>query len=115
YLARAREEVVRPRGMFRGGHAALILAVQRHLTGTRSVRITERLDGSVWRIAVRVRTSECPDPAAVEAAANAPDVIPAGMRAVVVLADGSIWDEPTIQWDEAGAATWDDAETEPLP
>jgi hypothetical protein len=83
YLARARAEVVQPRGMRRGSAPARQVAARPHLTGTRTVRVAERLDGDPWEVGVLVLEAELSDIAALEAAVNDPDVITAGMRAVV--------------------------------
>jgi hypothetical protein len=110
FLTRARAEVVRPRGMLRGSYSALATAIQAHLTGTRFVSIVEWVDDSPWLLAARVRTDECPNPAAVVVAANDPAAIPAGMHVQLVLATGPVWDEITETWDEMGATSWDDLE-----
>lgn len=109
YLQRARAEVVRPSGMARGSWSALAIRIQAHLTVTRFVSIVEWVDGSVWKLAARVLEEECPDPDAAYAAANAPDVIPAGMHVDIVGASGPVWDEITDTWDSI-TATWDELE-----
>lgn len=106
YLTRARAEVIRPRGMLRGAYSALAQAIQARLTGTKFVSITEWVDGSPWKLAARVRTEEVVDLAALDAAANAPDAIPAGMHVDIVAASGDVWDEADQSWDSTGTA-WD--------
>jgi hypothetical protein len=83
YLPRARAEVVQPRGMRRGSAPALQVAARPHLTGTQTVRVAERLDGDAWQAGVLVLEAELIDLDALVAAVNDPDVITAGMRAVV--------------------------------
>lgn len=107
FLARARAEVMRPRGMLRGAHSALITAVQAHLTGGRFVSIVEWVDESPWKLAARVKEEECPDPDAVYAAANDPAAIPAGMHVDIVVSSGRVWDELDVEWDSL-AQPWDD-------
>lgn len=83
YLARARAEVVSPRGMRRGSSPALAATAQPYLTGTKTVRIAQRLGGSVWEVGVLVFEAEVIDIDELTAAVNDPDVITAGMRAAV--------------------------------
>lgn len=92
YLVRARAEVVQPRGMRRGSASALRVAAQPHLTGTRTVRVAERLDGDPFQVGVLVIQSEIIDEAALTAAVNDDDVITAGMRASIdYLPPGLAW------------------------
>ena len=51
-------------GQRRGRPATLLAAIQATLTGTKSVLITERYQGSAWRLYVRTYTAETPDQAA---------------------------------------------------
>ena len=106
YLARAREEVVRPRGMLRGSRSALATIGRNYLTGTQYISIVEWVDGSPWRLVARVHEDECADPAALVAALNAPDTIPAGMHVDVVLSTGQVWDELAGAWDDL-PGSWD--------
>lgn len=106
YLTRARAEVIRPRGMLRGAYSALAQAMQARLTGTKFVSITEWIDGSPWKLAARVIDTEVVDLAALDAAANAPDAIPAGMHVDIVASSGDVWDEADQSWDSTATA-WD--------
>jgi hypothetical protein len=111
FLLRARAEVVRPRGMRRGAWSALAIRIQSTLTGTRFVSIVEWVDGSPWKLAARVRDDELPDLDATYRAANAADLIPAGMHVEIVAATGPVWDEMGAEtWDSMTTTTWDDLE-----
>jgi hypothetical protein len=85
YLARARVELSHPRGMLRGSARSLRIVAQQpqYLSGTRTVRIAERFGGALWQVGVLVLAAEVVDLAALTAAANDPDIIPAGMQAIV--------------------------------
>lgn len=81
YQERARVEVVRPRGMRRGGVRSLVDVVTPLLSGPveeRYVEVVEHYDE--WDTLVITHTDQTPDPAAVAAACNAPDVVVAGER-----------------------------------
>lgn len=54
-------------GQHRGTVDALIAAGQRHLTGTRSVRVFERVGGNAYAITVITKTSETPTPSVTSA------------------------------------------------
>lgn len=54
-------------GFKRGGPLAIVASVQRYLTGTKTVFLTERL-GSAYRIAVSTYSSETPDTSKVTSA-----------------------------------------------
>lgn len=90
YLARARHEVVFPRGMRRGGWAAALAAARRHLTGTRTVLFRERFGGDEWALGVVTRVAETPDPDAVEAAVL--EVLPAGVELHYTVRDTKDWE-----------------------
>ena len=60
YTARARAEVVYPRGIRRGTAAAIRIALQPHLTGEKAIAITDDFGGP-YDILVRTRTAETPD------------------------------------------------------
>jgi hypothetical protein len=117
YLARARADVVFPRGMRRGSHAAVRTAAEPHLTGSKTVVIVDD-QGGPYDLTVRTRTSETPDPAAARRAIEGSHVSggPVGaIRAELVLnhivSDDVIWDEvrDDLTWDEIDPAlTWDD-------
>lgn len=98
YTERARAEALSPRGMHRGSAAALKVAAETRLTGTRSVRIVQLLGGDVWAVGVLVKASEAPDPAALEAAVNDDEVITGGMKAEVIYSDQPLWQEATRTW-----------------
>lgn len=91
YLARARHEVVYPRGMRRGSAAAVLSAARLHLTGTQTVVFRERFGGDPWLLGVRTRVDETPDPPAVEAAIR--EVLPAGIVLDFDVRDTRSWDE----------------------
>lgn len=54
-------------GQKRGTIAALRAAAQQHLTGTKTVTITERVGGNAYQIAVETLVAETPDEDIVEA------------------------------------------------
>jgi hypothetical protein len=107
YLQRARDEVVRPRGMLRGAYSALKTAIQAHLSGSKFVQIVEWVDGNAFRLVARVLADECADPQAAYQAANDDDVIWAGMKCQIVLSTGPVWDEMDQAWNTV-PGTWND-------
>ena len=56
-----RDWISQARGLQRGSTASLIDAGQRHLTGTKSVRVLERVGPSVYDLTVITRPAEMPD------------------------------------------------------
>jgi hypothetical protein len=64
-----RAEITSPPAFERGTPTAIRSAVQRYLTGNRTVTLIER-DGSPWRLTVITYTSETLDAAAAERAAR---------------------------------------------
>lgn len=91
YEARARAELVRPRGMRRGSPQSLKLLAQSYLTGTKTVVFAQRIGGVLYDHAVYVYPGECPSTAALEAALNRPDVIPAGHKITVQTLSPGSW------------------------
>lgn len=106
-----RDAIARPSGWKRGTPGAMREAVQRTLTGDRTVSIFERVGGNAYQLAVRTLTTETPDADATEAAAltQKPIGIVLDFAALVgqawndVVADNTDWDEVTTTY-----ATWDD-------
>jgi hypothetical protein len=113
-----REYITNVGGLQRGMPAAIEAAAASHLTGTRRVTFRER-DGGAWRDTLITRTSETPDPAAVVAAINDPNLKPAGRKITHLVFDGWTLDEMeaayasprTLSDLEAAFATLDDLET----
>ena len=110
YLARARAELDRPRGMWRGGKESLSVIAQGFLTGNKTVRIFDRALGQLWNVLVLVKTAECPDATALSDALHDPEIWPAGFIITVGFDDTPIVDEGAIPIDStAGTVTIDAA------
>ena len=105
WVTKAREEIRQAAGWRRGTPRAIREAAQRHLTGTKTVRMLER-DGSAYRMTVLTRTSETPNPAATEAAIRAQK--PAGIVLAYIVTDLPIWNEGTRTFN-AAAGTFETA------
>lgn len=105
YLARARLEARRPRGMFRGSERGLLDVARPFLTGSYQPRITP-VAGDLWTVLFEIPPEGMTDSAALEAALNDPSVIPAGMRVVFSVTDRLTWNAATVPWD-AATETWD--------
>lgn len=88
-----RDEVRRHAGSARGRPASIIAAVQATLTGTKTVRLLERVGGNAWRFTVVTRTAETPDAAATYKAILSQK--PLGMIATHIISDAPIIDEGT--------------------
>jgi hypothetical protein len=80
-------------GQHRGTVDALERAGQRHLTGTKSVRVLERVGGNAYAMTAVTRTSETPDPAATLADLQSAKRI--GMLLTHIVSDEPIVDEST--------------------
>ncbi len=101
WLTRARQAVVFPAGMRRGGAQGVRVAVEDTLTGTRRVLIRERANGDRWAMHVHTLTGETPDPDRTRA--DAQRVAAAGVVVTVVAIDGQTYDDLA-----AAHATYDD-------
>jgi hypothetical protein len=101
YTARARHEVVYPRGMLRGSAATVLQAVREQLTGNREVIFRERFGGDPWLLMIVTRESETSDQDAVHAAAY--EVLPAGISLNLEHRNARDWAEIMATWGE-----WDD-------
>jgi hypothetical protein len=86
-------------GQHRGTVDALKRAGQRHLTGTKSVRVLERVGGNAYDITCITRTSETPDPVTTKADLTAAKRI--GIRLTHIVSDEPIYDEATRTIDAA--------------
>lgn len=93
-------------GQHRGTTDALVRAGQRHLTGTRSVRVLERVGGNAYAITALVRTSECADLAVTTADFMSAKRI--GIVLTVVSSNTPIYDEATRNYN-AVAVSYDSA------
>lgn len=69
--AEQREAIRHPAGFQRGTPAAMILAIQRTLTGSKDVLLTERYSSSAYKINFETLADQTPDTAATIAAAVA--------------------------------------------
>lgn len=95
-------------GQRRGMTDALVRAGQRHLTGTKSVRVLERVGGNAYDITLQVRTSECAD--SVVTLADFKSAKRIGVRLTLVVSNDEIWDGAALTWSAVGAGiTWDTA------
>lgn len=110
YLARAREEAIYPRGMWRGSARAMEVALKPLLTGTRYVRVIQRYNDDVWQILVIVKRGEAADEDAVRVRANDGDLVVAGTRVTLSIVDAPIVDEGDELAIDAATLTIDDAE-----
>lgn len=128
-IAERREQIQSTDGFRRGTRRALEAAVQRTLTGSKMVTISER-DGGPWRLRVQTLTSEMPNPELTRLAVLSQK--PIGL--VLVTATGATVDpgdppptsdDPTwaevdtayATWSalDADYATWEELRTTPLP
>jgi hypothetical protein len=70
-----RNAITQPEGFGRGRLDPLISITKRHLTGSKTVLVTERSDGTAgdraWHLYLRTLASETPNPAATEAEVRA--------------------------------------------
>lgn len=95
----ARDEIRYGEGLRRGTVDALERAGQRHLTGTKAVRIVERAAGDPYALTVITRTSETTDPATTLA-----DLLSAKRIGIVlthIVSDAPTIDEGTRSIDTA--------------
>lgn len=98
----ARQAVMEFAGAFRCSPRALVNLTKRYLTGTKTVRLVTRyLDD--WTTLLLLKTGECPDTAALLAAANDKHVVMAGGRVILLETDGIPWAQLT-SW----GASWQD-------
>jgi hypothetical protein len=110
YLTRARAELIRPRGMLRGGQDSLKITTRAFLTGTQTVRVLERPDGDLWSAIVLVKTSEIGGRTSqLEAALNDNEIVPVGFEITVIPDDAPLVDEGTLTVNAAGTITIDTA------
>lgn len=104
--ADARDEVRNAEGLRRGTADALARAGQRNLTGTKTVRVLERVGGDPYALTVITRTSETPDPSATFADLMAAKRI--GILLTHVVTDDVTWPEATRSWDAVSPGIhWD--------
>lgn len=112
--AETRQAIREPLGFRRGTPAALRLAVERTLTGSRSVYIDERYTGSAYRLRVRTLASETPDAGVTLAAVLSQK--PVGTVLTYAAIVGWSWDDVVEEYDSwtelLGAhPTWNDLVT----
>lgn len=108
--ATARQLITDHPGFQRGTPLAIEQAVALTLSGTRSVRLTERSGGSAYQLLIATLTAETPNAAATTAAAKA--AVPAGIVVTVSVTAGAIWQDVLNHgtWTAHLAArpTWED-------
>lgn len=103
----ARAAVFEFAGAYRCSPRVLVNLTKRYLTGTKTVRLVTRyLDD--WTTLLLIKTGECPDTAALLAAVNAPRVVMAGGRVILLETDGIPWAQLT-SW----GASWQDLLDDP--
>jgi hypothetical protein len=100
-----RSRIRQAAGRYRGTQRAWREEIQRSLTGTKTVRIITFVGGDRWAVAILTRTSETPDPAAVERTARAQK--PAGIVLTFLVSDTPIWAEAGVPWTDVGVS-WHD-------
>lgn len=121
YLDRVRDAVIHVLGWRRGTPAALAAIARGRLTDTKTVTITERYQGSVWRVRVDTLDEETPTPELTRQDLHDPEGAVAGMRIIYRETTGWTIGEmeadtlefPTIGDLEAGFATIGDLEANP--
>lgn len=96
--AEQRERINSTDGFRRGTVAAIRSAAQLHLTGSRTVLITERLDGDAYALAVRTLDTETPDPTAT--AADILAAKPAGLVLDYADLTGQTYDAVHVTYDD---------------
>lgn len=101
-----RAQITTPPPFERGSRQAMIDTVAATLTGTKLVRVLERVGGDAYALTVITRTSETPNAAAAEAAARSQK--PIGLILTFLVSDAPLIDEGTRTID-AGTATIDAA------
>lgn len=90
YAARARLELIHPRGRKRGGARSLQLVAQAYLAGDQTVLIEQYLSDDPFQVGVAVFAASVTDLAALTAAVNDNRVAIAGMLAVVEFIGGTV-------------------------
>ena len=88
----SRDRLKSPNNFLRGAEAAIRAEVEPTLAGTRTVTVLPRTS-SAWTLTVRVRASECPDPAASERAARRQKAV--GLVMTFLASDAPVIDEWT--------------------
>jgi len=103
-----RAEIDNPSGWRRGTVPYLTARIQQRLTDTKLVVFLER-DTSAYHVTIRTRTTETPDPAAIERDLKDPvRGLPAGITFTHIVSDSPIWAEATLSWDDAASVAWED-------
>jgi hypothetical protein len=104
--AYARAAIVEQAGHKRGTLGAQISAVKDTLTGSKSVRMIERVGGNAWQQTLITRTAETPSPSLTLAAWLTQK--PAGIVATHTISDDPLWLETTKVWSGVAAGEhWD--------
>lgn len=104
--AEQRQQVREESGWARGRPAAIVSAVERTLTGTKEVRLTERA-GTPYQVLVVTRPEETPDVEATERAGR--EQKPGGLIMTFVQSDSPLIDEAPREIDAATEGTIDTA------
>jgi hypothetical protein len=104
--AYARAAIVEQAGHKRGTLGAQISAVKDTLTGSKSVRMIERVGANAWQQTLITRTAETPSPSLTLAAWLTQK--PAGIVATHTISDDPLWLETTKVWSGVAAGEhWD--------
>lgn len=100
-VAEQRLKIALPEGFRRGSLPALRAAIERTLSGARTILIDERYTGSAYQLRVRTMASQTPDPNATEAAILTQK--PVGVVLTYAAITAGDWDDLVSNY-----ATWDD-------
>lgn len=105
-VAEQRLKIKLPEGFRRGTLAALEAAIQRTLTGSKTVLIEERPDGEAYQLYIRTFASETPSEDATLAAILTQKPIGIVLEPAYEAITGQSWDDL-----QASATDWDDVES----
>ena len=104
-----RERISNPSNFYRGSTEAIKGEIRPVLTGNQTVIIQDFVGGDEFAVTIITRTTETPDPAAVEAATKRQ--LAPWLDATYVVTDDVIWAEATLTWSAvADGVTWDNVE-----
>lgn len=104
-------------GYLKGTKQGIADAARTELTGSRYVAVIPFYGGDAWRVEVRTRTTETPDPGAVLGAIESKHARPAGVE-LVTTTYAATWDqiEALGSWDAVEArGSWDALEETGAP
>lgn len=91
YTTRARQELLHPRGYFRGSDQSLAIVAQAYLTGLKTCHIIRYYADDVWKVGVLVFEDSVTDLDALTTAVNDDKVAIGGMLSVVAFLSDLTW------------------------